>query len=86
MVMSSTAPNNREKEIFEQALEIESDAERLAFVRKACGEDAALCARVQVLLKSYETCGWQKLCLRRMDSRGAGSPVLSRDIMFLVCH
>jgi eukaryotic-like serine/threonine-protein kinase len=55
MVMNSTAPNNREKEIFEQALEIESDAERLAFVRKACGEDAALCARVQVLLKSYET-------------------------------
>jgi serine/threonine protein kinase len=45
----------REKEIFEQALDAASAAERLAFLRGACGADAALLARVQVLLQAHET-------------------------------
>ena len=53
--MNPTAPNNREKEIFEQALDLASSAERLAFVKGACGEDAALCARVLALLQAHET-------------------------------
>jgi len=53
--VNSATPPNREKEIFEQALDIEPAAERLAFVKRACGEDAALCARVQALLQAHGT-------------------------------
>jgi eukaryotic-like serine/threonine-protein kinase len=53
--MSSTVPKNREKEIFEQALYIEPAAERLPFVKGACGGDAALCARVLALLQAHGT-------------------------------
>ena len=53
--MNSTTSPNREKEIFEHALDIEPAAERLAFVNRACGEDAALRARVQALLQAHGT-------------------------------
>ena len=53
--MNSATPPNREKEIFEQALDIEPVAERLAFVLKACGEDAALRTRVLALLQAHGT-------------------------------
>ena len=53
--MNSTTPPNREKEIFEQALDLDSAEERLAFVQRACGEDAVLLARVQALLQAHET-------------------------------
>ena len=53
--MNSNAPNNREKEIFEQALDLPSGAERQAFVQGACGADAALCARVLALLMAHAT-------------------------------
>jgi WD40 repeat protein len=53
--MSSTVPNNREKEIFEQALDIQPAADRLPFVKGACGGDAALCARVLALLQAHGT-------------------------------
>jgi serine/threonine protein kinase len=46
---------NREKALFEQALDLASVAERLAFLKGACGEDAALLARVQALLHASET-------------------------------
>ena len=44
-----------EKAIFEQALDLESGAERQAFVKRACGEDAVLLARIQALLAAHET-------------------------------
>jgi WD40 repeat protein len=44
----------REKALFEQAFDVGSAAERLAFLRDACGEDAALLARVQALLQAHE--------------------------------
>src|SRR5208283_4511238 len=44
----------REKALFEQALDVGSAAERLAFLRGACGADAALLARVQALLQAHE--------------------------------
>jgi WD40 repeat protein/serine/threonine protein kinase len=44
----------REKALFEQALDVASSAERFAFLRGACGEDAALLARVQALLQAHE--------------------------------
>jgi len=53
--MNSTAPNNPEKEIFEQAFELPAGAERMAFVQGACGGDATLCARVLALLQTHET-------------------------------
>ncbi len=45
----------REKALFEQALDMESSAERLVFLHGACGADAALLARVQALLQAHET-------------------------------
>jgi WD40 repeat protein len=53
--MNPTTPSNREKEVFEQALDLGSGPERQAFVKGACGEDAALCARVLALLQANET-------------------------------
>ncbi len=44
----------REKALFEQALDLASSAERLAFLHGACGEDGALLARVQALLQAHE--------------------------------
>ena len=46
---------NREKEIFDQALDIESPEERDAFIRNACGGDEALTQRIHALLKASET-------------------------------
>ena len=46
---------NREKEIFEQALDIESPEERTAFVQRACAGDEALIQRIHALLKASET-------------------------------
>src|SRR5436305_13885960 len=46
---------NREKEIFEQALDITTAEERLRFLTSACGQDAALLARVQALLLADES-------------------------------
>ncbi|HXP62237.1 MAG TPA: protein kinase, partial [Dongiaceae bacterium] len=53
--MDANDQARREKEIFEQALDAASAAERLAFLKGACGADAALLARVQALLQAHET-------------------------------
>jgi WD40 repeat protein len=45
---------HREKALFEQALELASAAERLAFLKGACGEHSSLLARVQALLQAHE--------------------------------
>jgi eukaryotic-like serine/threonine-protein kinase len=45
----------REKQIFEEALNLTSPVERLAFVRGACGRNETLLARVQALLEAHET-------------------------------
>src|SRR5467141_2409927 len=47
--------SNREKEIFEQALDITPTEERLRFLTSACGKDAVLLARVQALLRADES-------------------------------
>jgi WD40 repeat protein/serine/threonine protein kinase len=47
--------SNREKEIFEQALDITPTEERLRFLTSACDQDAALLARVQALLRADES-------------------------------
>src|SRR5262249_36632103 len=52
--MANTPQPNREKEIFEQALDLESAEERQRFLAEACGEDAVLLARVQALLRASE--------------------------------
>ena len=46
---------NREREIFDAALDVASTEDRLAWLRSACGEDATLLARVQALLQAHET-------------------------------
>jgi eukaryotic-like serine/threonine-protein kinase len=47
--------SNREKEIFEQALDITPAEERLRFLTSVCGKDAVLLARVQALLRADES-------------------------------
>jgi len=52
--MATTDNGNREREIFEAAVEITSAEGRLGYLKGACGEDAALLARVQALLQAHE--------------------------------
>lgn len=47
-------PANREKELFEEALDIQSLEERAAYLRGACGGDAKLRQRVEALLRAHE--------------------------------
>ena len=49
-----TDESNREKEIFEQAFDLESAEERQRFLHSACGDDTTLLARIQVLLAAGE--------------------------------
>src|SRR5436853_5685970 len=53
--MAIADQSNREKEIFVQALDITPTEERLRFLTSACGNDAALLARVQALLRADES-------------------------------
>ena len=53
--MLSPDAANREKEIFERALDIASAEERLGYVRGACGQDGLLLARIEALLHADET-------------------------------
>src|SRR5215470_13706677 len=48
------AEPNREKEIFERALDLESAEERHDYLKLACGGDAVLLARIEALLKANE--------------------------------
>ena len=43
--MATTENDNRERAIFEAALDIASAEGRLDYLKSACGEDAALLAR-----------------------------------------
>ena len=52
--MDDADHTNHEKRLFERALDAGSGAERLTFLRSACGEDSALLARVQALLAAHE--------------------------------
>src|SRR2546427_569175 len=52
--MAMAEISNREKEIFQQALDLQSAEERLGFLKSSCREDAALLARVQALLQANE--------------------------------
>src|SRR5437899_6864363 len=54
-IMAIADQSNREKEIFEQALDITPTQERLRFLTSACGKDPALLARVQALLRADES-------------------------------
>ncbi len=55
--MSTTPQPGREKEIFEQALDLPSAEARLGYAQGACGGDARLLARVQTLLRAHEATG-----------------------------
>src|SRR5262249_31702730 len=46
-----------EESIFAQALEIGSASERAAFLDRACGDNAALRAEVEALLRAHERSG-----------------------------
>src|SRR5260221_4868292 len=54
-IMAIVDQSNREKEIFEEALDITPAEERLRFLTSAGGKDAALLARVQALLRADES-------------------------------
>ena len=49
--------NNREKEIFEKALDLTSPEARRGYVKGACDGDADLLARVETLLRAHEATG-----------------------------
>src|SRR5690349_9063116 len=53
-IMAIADQSNREKEIFEQALDITPTEERIRFVAGACGTDAALLVRIHALLRADE--------------------------------
>ena len=57
MDMSTTNQPGREKEIFEQAIDLPSAEARRGYVKGACGDDAGLLARVQTLLRAHEATG-----------------------------
>src|SRR5262249_20948499 len=46
--------SNREKEIFEQALDLTSAEERRRYLESACGDDSVLLSRVEALLRADE--------------------------------
>src|SRR5439155_22217513 len=46
---------NREKEVFNEALELKSAEERAAFLKDACGQDIVLRERIEMLLKTFES-------------------------------
>ena len=48
---------NREKEIFEQALDLASTQERVAFLKGACGADGAMLERLLRMLHTSEGAG-----------------------------
>ena len=48
---------NREETIFEQALGLDSADSREAFIREACGKDAAMLERLQGLLRAHDRAG-----------------------------
>src|SRR5258707_14614645 len=54
-IMATADQSNREKEIFEQALDITPTEERLRLLTCACGKDALMLARVQALLRADES-------------------------------
>jgi len=49
--------SNREREIFDAAVEVTSAEARSAYLIGACGEDAELRARVEALLRAHEQAG-----------------------------
>ena len=46
-----------EEAIFKSAFKIKSPTERIAYLKKACGDDAVLLACVEALLKAYNEAG-----------------------------
>jgi serine/threonine protein kinase len=56
-VLLMTEPSLPEESIFAQALEIASPSERAAFLDRACGNNRALRAEVEALLRAHEKSG-----------------------------
>ena len=52
-----TTPADRVKAVFDQAAEIAPPADRAAFLDNACGGDAELRVRVEVLLRAHAEAG-----------------------------
>jgi len=73
-----TNPTNREREIFNAALDRATPAERAAYLDGACGQDAELRASVEGLLRVHDRAGG---FLRADDSKStaAGSPKTLAD-------
>src|SRR6266568_3842597 len=75
--MSVERPENKAtiREIFLKALETQSPSEREAYLQGACGSDAALRAKVEVLLTSHEDDSF----LERPAVEGGKSVVATRE-------
>src|SRR5687767_2253525 len=66
--MSTNPQHDREREIFDRALEISSPPERLAFLSGACLGDSVLRERVENLLRAHEEVASQFLGKQRPTS------------------
>ena len=51
------AEHRDEESIFKAAIKITSSAERMAYLKRACGNDVDLLVRVEALLKAYDQAG-----------------------------
>ena len=51
------AEHKDEEAIFKAAFKLKSPTERIAYLKRACGNDADLLARVEALLKAHEEAG-----------------------------
>ena len=52
-----SAESKDEEAIFKAAIKLQSSAEREAYLKEACGDDAGLRNRLKILLKAHEEAG-----------------------------
>ena len=53
--MSKESKENNEETIFKAAIKLKTSAEKIAYIKKACGKDKELLKRVASLLKAHST-------------------------------
>ncbi|MBI4660223.1 MAG: protein kinase [Verrucomicrobia bacterium] len=83
--MPDAPPPNREKEIFEQALDLASSEERAGFLKGACRGDLQLLQRLEALLRAHrEAAGFlpeQPAAEARLMSAPGAAPVLPGTVL-----
>src|SRR5262245_42984767 len=76
--MNDASKSDREQTIFEQAMVLSIPGERKAFLRGACGNNAALRRRIEALLRAHE--GAEDFLPDRLSPDERPSPHRSSDL------